>query len=103
MCVGRRYLLGPTPIYCDVRRDTISPAKLKEAIYTFRMSGSDLEQANRHIADGQQRVEQQRARIEELEHDGHDATNSRVLLGLFENTLAQMRRYRERLLRELDG
>jgi len=41
-----------------------------------------------HVAEGQRHVEEQRARVGELESQGHDTTQAILLLGQFEEMLA---------------
>ncbi len=61
-----------------------------------------LEQAERHVAVGERIVAEQRARIAQLERDGHDVTRSRELLGQFEEILAMQIAHRDRLRSELE-
>jgi hypothetical protein len=61
---------------------------------------ADLAEADRQIAEAQQRIVDQNARIQQLERDGQDTANSRELLRLFENTLALMRNRRSVILWE---
>jgi len=60
-----------------------------------------LELAERHVAQGQRHVEEQRARVAELELHGHDTTEALLLLGQFEEMLDLHRNDRDRLLQEL--
>ena len=62
-----------------------------------------LELANRHIAEGELRIAEQRARIARLERDGRDKTASIKLLNIFEETLELMMRHRDLILREIKG
>lgn len=48
----------------------------------------ELGEVRRHIAEGEEHVRRQRARIDELERDGHDVTSARSLLRTMEETLA---------------
>jgi hypothetical protein len=57
--------------------------------------------ANRHIAEGQQRIAKQKARIAGLERMGRDTTTSNELLKTFEETLELMMRHRDLILQEL--
>ena len=41
---------------------------------------ADLSRADQHIADGEQRITEQAARIERLREDGHDASRPERLL-----------------------
>jgi hypothetical protein len=60
-----------------------------------------LRESDRHIAEGQQRIAEQRLRIVKLEGAGYDARNSRELLRHFETTLELMFLHRAQILREL--
>ena len=60
-----------------------------------------LELANRHIAEGQLRIAEQKARIEGLEQGGHDTTASNELLRVLEESLELMMRHRDLIVREL--
>jgi hypothetical protein len=63
----------------------------------------DLEQAERHIAEGQRHIEKQTAIVAELERDGHDSTLSKELLEILHKTLQMHKDHRENILRELQG
>jgi hypothetical protein len=65
------------------------------------MELSHLELANRHIAEGEHRIAEQKARIARLERDGRDTTASKKLLNVFEETLELMTRHRDLILREI--
>jgi hypothetical protein len=67
-----------------------------------RLEQEHLAEANRHVAEGEQRVADQKALIEKLASGGHDVTASRVLLATFEDTLRQMIGHRKMILRELE-
>ena len=60
-----------------------------------------LEIANRHIAEGQHRIDEQKARIAGLKRRGRDTAASNELLQVFEETLEQMMRHRALILQEL--
>lgn len=60
-----------------------------------------LAQAERHIAEGEQRLIHQRAVIRELEQDGHRTGSARALLAALEQTQALHFADRERLRAEL--
>jgi hypothetical protein len=47
-----------------------------------------LAEAERHVAEGAERIRQQRERIAKLERDGHPTAESRALLHLFLQTQA---------------
>ena len=72
-----------------------------EGLMSQEMELRHLELANRHIAEGQQRIAAQKARIAGLERDGRDTTASNELLESFEETLELMMRHRDLILREL--
>jgi hypothetical protein len=65
------------------------------------MEHEHLQLAVRHISEGRERVAQQRARIQKLELDGHDTSQSRELLAVLEQTLKLMIAHRDMILREL--
>jgi hypothetical protein len=44
-----------------------------------------LEEAERHVSEGARRLERQRAIIEQLRRDGHDAKQAETLLRAMEN------------------
>jgi predicted nucleic acid-binding Zn-ribbon protein len=60
-----------------------------------------LAQVERHIAESRRRIERQRQRIEELVRRGGDASRSKALLELFEETLARHYKDRDRLRSKL--
>lgn len=60
-----------------------------------------FEEAQRHVHEGQRRVEEQRVRVADLDRDGHDITASQKLLVTFETTLIQMIAHRDLILKEL--
>jgi hypothetical protein len=63
-----------------------------------------LELANKHVADGQKRVDAQLLLIARLTRDGHDTGQANSLLQQFEQTLALQIETRERIIQELgDG
>lgn len=59
--------------------------------------------AERHVADGDRHVTEQRARVALLERDGHDTTESLLLLGQFLELQGLHVADRDRLKRELAG
>jgi hypothetical protein len=61
-----------------------------------------LNQAERHIADGERHLSNQRALIAELEHDGHDTSAAKSLLRQFEELQALYVADRDRLRTELE-
>ena len=62
---------------------------------------ADLEEANRHVAEGERRVVYQRRRIAEQEGAGHDTRLSNRVLDSFENTLQLLIEYRDKIVRQL--
>jgi hypothetical protein len=68
----------------------------------LEMERRHLELANRHIAEGRERIVAQRARVALMERGGHDTGRARDLLRDFERTLEQMLKHRELILREID-
>jgi len=52
-----------------------------------------LEQARRHVADGERRVDEQRTRVAELARDGHNTESAMRLLTTLERTLDIMREH----------
>ena len=60
-----------------------------------------LAQAERHVAEGERHVAEQRARVHELDRDGHDTTESLLLLGRFEELQELHVADRDRLRKEL--
>ena len=60
-----------------------------------------LQQAERHVAAGQEHVSRQGERVAQLERDGHDASDARKLLGLFEELEIMHIAHRDRLARQL--
>jgi len=65
------------------------------------IAAEHLELANRHVAEGQRRVEAQLTLIARLERDGHDSGPARELLRQFEKTLALQMETRDRIVEEL--
>ena len=62
---------------------------------------ADLEEANRHVAEGERRVAYQRRRIAEQERAGDDTRLSNRVLDSFEITLQLLIEYRDKIVREL--
>ena len=62
---------------------------------------ADLQEANRHVAEGERRVAYQRRRIAEQERAGDDTRLSNRVLDSFEITLQLLIEYREKIVREL--
>ena len=60
-----------------------------------------LDDAHRHIAEGEAHIERQRELIRTLERDGHDTTQAQSLLEQFEYLLRFHREDRDRISREL--
>ena len=65
------------------------------------IAAEHLELANRHLAEGQRRVEGQLMLIARLDRDGHDTQPARELLRQFEKTLALQVETRDRIADEL--
>jgi hypothetical protein len=59
--------------------------------------------AERHVAEGQPRVDSQRRLVAELERDGHDITEARRMLTAFEETQQLHVEDRDRIRKELEG
>lgn len=57
--------------------------------------------AERHVTDGERCVAEQRARIARVGRDGHDTTESILLLGQFQEVLELHVADRDRLRKEL--
>lgn len=62
---------------------------------------ADLEQANRHVADGERRITDQRRRIAEQRRVGYDTRLSDRVLDNFETTLRLTIEHRDLIAREL--
>ncbi len=62
----------------------------------------ELEQAKRHVAEGQAHVNHQRYILEKLGRDGHDQTKARQLLETMEETLRLAREDVSRMQAELE-
>ncbi|MBM0206165.1 hypothetical protein JNW90_26490 [Micromonospora sp. STR1s_5] len=60
-----------------------------------------LAQADRHVAEGQVRVDQQQARLAALGESGFDTALAERLLETLERTLIEWRAHREEILRRL--
>ena len=60
-----------------------------------------LEQANKHVSEGQKRTDAQIALVARLERDGHDTRQTRALLEQFEQTLALQIETRAHIIQEL--
>ncbi|PWT88067.1 MAG: hypothetical protein C5B56_09405 [Proteobacteria bacterium] len=60
-----------------------------------------LEQAERHIAEGELRIAEQAERVARLRRHGHDVTEADRLLTLFRDTQAQQLAHRDLILKEL--
>lgn len=65
-----------------------------------------LEQAERHVAQGEQHIRSQKARIVDLERDGRDTTQARQVLKTFEDSqkmhVADRDRARQEVIQDLD-
>ena len=59
--------------------------------------------AQKHVAEGEQRVSAQGALVGRLERDGHDVTAAKALLRQFEKTLALQIETRDCIAQELRG
>ena len=62
---------------------------------------SQLEEANRNIAEAEQRIADQKAQITELERTGQSTDDSLEVLRQLEKSLAQLIERRENILSEL--
>ncbi|MBV8795348.1 MAG: hypothetical protein JO136_10485 [Hyphomicrobiales bacterium] len=60
-----------------------------------------LELANKHVAEGQKRIDAQLALVARLARDGHDTAQAQSLLRQFEETLALQLETRDRIVQEL--
>jgi hypothetical protein len=60
-----------------------------------------LQQAEEHVALGEQHIARQREIVSELARDGHDTEMAETLLAQFENNQAMHTAHRDRLRREL--
>jgi hypothetical protein len=60
-----------------------------------------LELANKHVAEGQKRIDAQLALVAKLARDGHDTLQAKSLLEQFEQTLALQLETRDRIVQEL--
>ena len=60
-----------------------------------------LELANRHVAEGQKRVDAQITLVVKLDRDGHDTRQAKKLLEQFEQILALQIEHRNRIVQEL--
>jgi hypothetical protein len=85
----------------DDYRNTTSPWPAEPAM-SLEMERRHLEQANRHIAEGWERIAAQKARVALMERGGHDTGLARDLLRHFERALEHMLEHRELILRAID-
>ena len=58
--------------------------------------------ADRHIAEGEERLAKQEGLVAELDHDGHDTKEARLILTTMRRTQALHREDRARILRGLE-
>ena len=63
---------------------------------------ADLQTANRHVAEGEQRIVCQRRRIAEQEGAGHDTRLSKQVLSNFEVAQQLLIEHRDIIMRDLD-
>jgi hypothetical protein len=61
----------------------------------------DLATADRHIAEGEARVEQQRALVERFRHEGQSIANGEMLLDTLSQTLQVWREHRDQIVRRI--
>ncbi len=87
--------------FTDLMRQA-APGAARPPLLKRSMIEDHLEQAERHVAVGERIVAEQRTRVAELERDRHDVTQSRQLLGQFEEILAMQIAHRDRLRSELE-
>ena len=66
-------------------------------------SESNLELANRHVAEGLRRIADQKARVSLLQRGGYQLTEANRLLALLEDTLKVMIEHRNLLLGRSKG
>jgi hypothetical protein len=62
-----------------------------------------LVQSERHVQEGQQRVERLRTLVGKMERDGHPTDQAKILLDQFQSALAAQVESRDRLRREAAG
>ena len=65
------------------------------------MARQHLALANKHVAEGQKRIDTQLALVAKLARDGHDTLQAKSLLQQFEDTLALQLETRDRIVQEL--
>ena len=58
--------------------------------------------ADRHVAEGSERINRQMAIIGKMEHDGHDTRLARQLLDILEDMLEKHQLHRQEVVRELE-
>lgn len=58
--------------------------------------------ADRHVAEGRERINRQTAIIDQLQHRGHDTGLARQLLDLLEDTFQKHQMHREEIVQELE-
>ena len=78
------------------------PPQPPEPAMSLEMERRHLEQANRHIAEGWERIAAQKARVALMERGGRDTGLARDLLRHFERALEHMLEHRELILRAID-
>ena len=63
---------------------------------------ADLAKADADIAEGNARLSRQAALVEELERDGHDATEARKFLAMLRATLKEWHAHRAQIVRMIE-
>ena len=64
---------------------------------------SDLDMADRHVAQGERHIVEQRERIEKLADHGHPTEEAEHLLAMFEDLLRQHVAHREQIAKDVLG
>jgi hypothetical protein len=67
----------------------------------MRHTQANFERAKRHIVDVEKRVVKQRLLVEELERDGHSATEAHKMLRVMVDLVDQMRAHADEIARDL--
>lgn len=82
-------------------RDISGRASAASCPMDRRMQLSRLRMAERHVIEGDQRVNRQERLVAELDRHGHSTTEARKLLGNFYDVQRLHLEHRSRMLREL--
>ena len=78
-----------------------SRPRLTRIVETMRHTQANLERAKRHIVDAETRVAKQRLLVDELERDGHTATEAHDMLKIMVDLLDQMRAHADEIARDI--